>query len=86
MISPTDGTGVMWVADAQGLAAEDLDLVVDLLIVEFAGQLHGAIVIEQVVLACRQLFAAGVLAGLAPATESMARARLRAVSGRGGAE
>ena len=79
---PTDGP-TMWVADAQGLASEDLDPVVEVLIAEFAGQLQDAVVIEEVVLACEQLFEAGVFAGLAPATESMARARLRAVSDRG---
>lgn len=73
-------------ADAHGVAAEDLDAVVDVLSAEFAGQLRDAIVSEHVVLASQLLVAAGVLAGLGPATESMARARLRAVTRRGGAE
>ncbi len=83
---PTDGPTAMWVADTQGLAPENLDPVVDVLIAEFTGQLHDTIIIEHVVVACQQLFAAGVFAGLAPATESMARARLRAVSGQGATE
>jgi hypothetical protein len=52
------------------------------LIAEFAKELQDAVVIEHVVLACQQLSAGGVPAGLVPATESMARARLRAVAGR----
>ena len=76
---PFDDPSSLWVADAHGLATEDLDSVVDVLIAELAGEIHDAIVIEQVVVACQELSAAGVLAGLATATESMARARLRAV-------
>ncbi len=72
--------GEIWVADPYGQGTEDLNQVVDVLITEFAGQLEDAVVIEHVVLASQQLYAAGVMAGLAPATESMARARLRAVS------
>lgn len=86
MALSTDDPGAIWVADAKGLAAEDLDAVADVLIAEFAGQLHDAIVIEHVVLTCQQLFSADLIAGLEPATESMAGAQLRAVSGRGGAE
>ena len=83
---PINEPSAIWVADAHGLAAEDLDAVIDGLIAEFARELQDAVVIEHVVLACQQLSAGGVPAGLVPATESMARARLRAVAGRGGAE
>jgi len=75
-----------WVADAHGLAVEDLDSVVDVLVAEFAGRLRDAVVVEHVVLACQQLFAGGVLAGLGSATTSLARARLRALAAWDGAE
>ena len=85
-MQPTDDLSAMWVADEHGLAAEDLDAVADGLLAEFTGQLPDTIIIEHVVLACQQLSAGGVLAGLGPATESLARARLRAVATPGGAE
>ncbi len=78
--------GETWMANAHGLAAEDLDAVTDRLIAEFTGQLPDTIVIEHVVLACQQLLAGGVLAGLGPAIEWLARAWLRAEFVRGGAE
>ena len=82
----TDDPSAIWVADEQGQAAEDLDGVANGLIAEFTGQLPDTIIIEHVVLACQQLSFCGVLAGLAPATESLARARLRAVATPGGAK
>lgn len=82
----TDDPSAIWVADEQGQAAEDLDGVANGLIAEFTGQLPDTIIIEHVVLACQQLLAGGVLAGLGPATESLARAWLRAASVPGGAE
>lgn len=86
MVQPTDNPGAIWVADQQGMAAEDLDAVTDGLIAEFSDQLPDTVVIEHVLLACQQLSAGGVLAGLGPASASLARARLRAAVARGGPE
>ena len=85
-MQPTDDPSAIWVADEHGLVAEDLDAVIDGLLAEFTGRLPDTIIIEHVVLACQQLSFCGVLAGLAPATESLARARLRAVATPGGAK
>ena len=84
-MQPRDNPSAIWVADQQGLAAEDLASVADGLIAEFTGRLPDTIIIEHVLLASRQLFAGGVLAGLGPASASLARARLRAVAAPGGA-
>ncbi len=81
----TDLPGELSLADRDPLASQTLDPVVDVLIAEFNGQLPAHVVIEHIVLACEQLIAAGVRAGLCPATESMARSRLRAVSAQAGA-
>jgi len=75
-----DDPNVTWVADDQELATENLGSVLDALIAEFSGQLAAVVVIKQVVLARQQLMAAGVMAGLGPATASLARARLRALA------
>ena len=73
-------SNAIWADDDQGLATENLGAVEDALIAEFSGQLAAVVVIKEVVLACQQLLAAGVVAGLGPATASLAGARLRALA------
>ena len=85
-MQPRDDPSTIWVVDDQGIAPEELGAVVSVLIAEFAGRIQAPIVIAQVVLACQQLFDGGVLAGLGPATTSLARARLRALAASEGAE
>ncbi len=81
---PADDPSATWIADDR-LATDNVGAVVDVIITEFGDQLHDATIIEHVVLACQQLFAAGVMTGIGPATEALARARLWAVATQGGA-
>ena len=74
-----------WTArDARKAAQVDLDGVVDDLIRDFEGLIPAGAVIAQVTLCREYLLRAGIRAGLAAATEAMARSRLRGEVGHGG--